>query len=94
MTVRFSPEAELDFRTLVEYLKPRNPSAARRLVDRIFTIVDLLAEGDIEGPETELTTGERVRSWSVPPVRVYYQRHASSLWVLRIYDMRQRSIER
>jgi plasmid stabilization system protein ParE len=94
MTVLFSPEAETDFRTLVEYLNERNPTAARKLAERIFTVIDSLAGGDFEGPVSELTTGERVRSWAVPPVRVYYQRHDAALWILRIYDLRQQPIER
>jgi len=30
-----------------------------------------------------------VRSWPVPPVRVYYQRQSNALWVLRIYHQAQ-----
>jgi hypothetical protein len=29
---------------------------------------------DFEGAELKLTTGELVRSWAVPPYRIYYRR--------------------
>jgi plasmid stabilization system protein ParE len=94
VTILFSRDAEDDFRIVVEFLAERNPAAASALADRIFSVIDQLAAGDFDGPERELTTGERVRSFAVPPVRIYYQRADGALWIIRIYDQRQRSIER
>ncbi len=94
MTIYFAPEAEQDFAGLISYLAERNPIAASELGQRIFEIVDKLARGDFEGPEQTLTTGEIVRSWPVPPVRIYYQRHADTLWILRIYHQAQEPIAR
>jgi len=37
------------------------------------------------GPSRCSPTGEVVRSWPVPPVRIYYQRGDDELTVLRIY---------
>ncbi len=85
MTILFAPEAEADFRALIEYLQSRNPVAAAALADRIFAVIDQLAAGDFDGPEQTLRTGERLRSWPVPPVRIYYLRHANALWIARIY---------
>lgn len=93
-TILFAPEAEEDLRELVEYLAERNPAAAARLGQRILSIIDQLAAGDFDGPEQELTSGEQVRSWAVPPVRVYYQRQEDALWVLRIYHQARRPIAR
>ena len=75
MTIYFSPEAEEDFAAVVRYLVERNPTAAAELGRRIFAVVDKLAAGDFEGTEQALVTGELVRSWAIPPVRVYYQRY-------------------
>jgi hypothetical protein len=36
--------------------------------------------------------GEIIRSWAIPPVRVYYRREDDRLIVLRIYDQRRRPI--
>lgn len=94
MNVVFAPEAEEDFRALIDYLYERNPTAAAALSDRIFAIVAQLAEGAFDGPEQRLTTGESVRSWAIPPVRLYYQRAHDALWVLRIYHQARSPIAR
>jgi hypothetical protein len=52
---------------------------------RIFALLDKLLAGDFEGPEQVLSMGERVRSWAVPPLRIYDQRQPDALWVIRIY---------
>ena len=85
MTVYFAPQAEADLTAIVEYLAERNPVAASALGERIFSVIDRLARDELDGPEQRLVSGEIVRSWSVPPVRVYYQRQTTAFWVLRIY---------
>lgn len=94
MTIYFAPEAEADFAAVVGYLVERNEVAASELADRIFAIIDRLAENEFEGPEQTLVSGAVVRSWPVPPVRIYYQRHADAFWVLRIYHQAQVPIVR
>ena len=90
MTIYFAPKAEEDFAAIIGYLAERNPAA--ELGDRIFTVIDKLAGDEFDGPEQTLVSGEVVRSWPVPPVRVYYQRQPSAFWVLRIYHQAQRPI--
>ncbi|HWU90797.1 MAG TPA: type II toxin-antitoxin system RelE/ParE family toxin [Kofleriaceae bacterium] len=90
MIVLFSPEAEEDFAAVTGYLAERNPVAAADLGRRIFAIIDELAERNFDGPQTVLETGEIVQSWAVPPVRIYYQRHTDTLWVVRIYHNHDR----
>ncbi len=94
MKLLFAPEAEEDFRAALEFLAERNPTFAAALGRRIFGVVDQLAAGDFDGPECALTTGERVHSFAVPPVRIYYRRESDALWVLRIYDQRRQPIEK
>ena len=94
MTLHFSPEAEADFAAVIGYLVERNPVAASELSDRIFGVIDRLAEQQFEGPEQTLASGDVVRSWPVPPVRIYYQRRADAFWVLRIYHQAQTPIVR
>jgi plasmid stabilization system protein ParE len=94
VTVRFSPQAEADFAAVIEYVAARNPIAAQEFGERIFAVIDKLAAGEFEGPEQTLTSGEIVRSWPVPPVRVYYQRQTNTFWVLRIYHQAQPPITR
>lgn len=79
MSVSFSPEAEIDFANAIEYLAERNRVAATELGRRIFVVLDKLARGDFEGPEITLRAGDVVRSWPVPPLRIYYQRRGDGL---------------
>ena len=72
MSVSFSPEAEVDFANVIEYLAGRNRVAAQELGRRIFAVLDKLARGDFEGPQVTLRAGDVVRSWPVPPLRIYY----------------------
>jgi plasmid stabilization system protein ParE len=94
VTIYFAPEAEADLAAVIGYLVDRNPVAASDLGDRIFEVIDKLAEQRFEGPEQTLRSGEVVRSWPVPPVRIYYQRRPGALWVLRIYHQAQTPIAR
>ena len=87
MTICFSPEAERDFAAVIGYLAERNPCAAAALGQRIFAVIDKLVAGDFDGTEQVLESGERVRSWAVPPVRIYYQRPPGAFWVVRIYHL-------
>jgi plasmid stabilization system protein ParE len=85
VTIRFAPQAEADFAAVIGYLADRNPDAAAELGQRILDVIDKLASGEFDGPEQTLLSGDNVRSWPVPPVRVYYQRRGEAFWVLRIY---------
>lgn len=89
MNVSLSPEAEVDFASVVSYLAERNPIAAAGLGRRIFEVIDKLARGEFDGQEQRLETGELVRSWPVPPLRIYYHRRADALWIVRLYHQAQ-----
>jgi plasmid stabilization system protein ParE len=90
VSISFSPEAEVDFASVMECLADRNRTAAAELGRRIFAVLDKLARGDFEGPQQILRAGDVVRSWPVPPIRIYYQRRAEGLWVVRLYHQAQR----
>jgi plasmid stabilization system protein ParE len=94
VTISFSPEAEEDLVAVVSYLAERNPAAARELGQRVFSVLDRLVAGEFEGIEQTLRSGDVVRSWPVPPVRIYYQRRGEGLWVLRIYHQARPPIVR
>ncbi len=89
MTIHFAPQAEADFAAVIGYLAERNPVAAQEFGERIFALIDKLAAGDFEGAQQTLSSGDVVRSWPVPPVRIYYQRQTDAFWVLRIYHQAQ-----
>jgi plasmid stabilization system protein ParE len=94
VTITIAPEAVDDLEATVEHIAAHNPRAAAGLARRVFDMIDRLAEGILDGPEQELTTGERARSWPVPPLRIYYQREPGRLIVLRIYHQARKPIVR
>jgi len=92
VTLYFAPEAEADFAAIIAYVAERNAIAAGELSARILTVIDKLVRDEFDGPEHTLVSGEVVRSWPVPPLRVYYQRQPSAFWVVRIYHQAQQPI--
>ena len=75
-------------------MKIRYTPEAMRLQQRIFDRIAQLAAGEIEGPESVLRSGSRVRSWPVKPLRIYYQREADLFLVVRVYHQKRRPITR
>ncbi|MDZ4695936.1 MAG: type II toxin-antitoxin system RelE/ParE family toxin [Deltaproteobacteria bacterium] len=94
MRVVFAAEAEIDLDAAVEYLALRNPVAAFQLLDDIRSLVARLSAGDFEGPMMKLTSGEMIRSWPLPPLRIYYRRSSDVLEIVRIYHQARRPIAR
>lgn len=94
MTLSFSPEAEEDLVAIVSYLAERNPVAARELGERIFAVLDRLSAREFDGIEQTLRSGDVVRSWPMPPVRIYYQRRGEAPWIVRIYHQARPPIVR
>ncbi|HCF56426.1 MAG TPA: hypothetical protein DFS52_00315 [Myxococcales bacterium] len=92
MNIVFSPEAEADLQAGLDYLRERNPAVAIKLAEQVFAALELLASGEVDGPEHRLTTGEVVRSWLVLPYRLFYQRTENELRVLRLYHRARRPI--
>ncbi len=94
MRIVYAPEAVDDLEAAVAYVARDNPAAAARLADRVFDRIDSLAAGEFDGPEHVLRSGESVRSWPVPPFRVYYRRSEGLLEILRVYHHARRPIVR
>lgn len=94
MSILWSPEALADVEAALDYLVARNARAAASLATGLLALVERLAEGSLEGPEQVLGDGQRVRGWPFPPFRVYYQRTAGQLLVVRVYHQRRAPITR
>jgi hypothetical protein len=56
--------------------------------------VERLAAKAFDGPVSRLRSGAVVRSWGVPPFRIYYPRHREELLILRVYHQKRRPITR
>ena len=94
MKVTYTEEAVADMVQAITYLNERNPTAAAKLDAEIARCIERLADHEFEGPASRLRSGVVVRSWGVPPFRIYYQRHPDELLVLRVYHQARRPITR
>ena len=92
MKVTYTEEAVADIVQAITYLNERNPTAASKLDADIARCIERLADREFEGPLSRLRSGTVVRSWGVPPFRIYYQRHPDELLILRIYHQKRRPI--
>jgi plasmid stabilization system protein ParE len=91
---RYTTDAHRDLLDAVEHVASKDKAAASRLADRVFSVIEQLAGGDFDGAELRLTTGELVRSWPVPPYRIYYQRESDGILIVRIYHQARRPVAR
>ena len=94
MNVNYTEEAIADIVEAISYLNQRNPTAAAKLDAEITQCIERLAAQEFEGPVSRLRSGAVVRSWSVPPFRIYYQRHTNELLIVRVYHQARRPIAR
>jgi plasmid stabilization system protein ParE len=92
VSIRLSRSAEKDVREQLAYLEERSPMAARQFAADLDELLVKLEQGAFEGPEIQLTSSRVVRSWPVPPWRVYYQRRGEELLVVRVYHQARRPI--
>lgn len=94
MKTTYTEEAIADIVEAITYLNERNPTAAAKLDAEIARCIDRLAAQEFEGPVSRLRSGALVRSWAVPPFRIYYQRHPAELLIVRVYHQTRRPITR
>jgi plasmid stabilization system protein ParE len=94
LTVTYTEEAVADIVDAITYLNERNAAAAAKLNAEIARSIERLADRAFEGPASRLRSGAIVRSWSVPPFRIYYQRHPVELLIVRVYHQKRRPIAR
>ena len=85
MKVNYTEEAIADIVEAISYLNQRNPTAAANLDAEIAQCIQRLTAREFEGPVSRLRSGAVVRSWAVPPFRIYYQRHTDELLIVRVY---------
>ena len=94
MNITYTEEALADILDAIAYLILRSPAAAPNLDTDLAACIEHLAAGEFEGPLSRLRSGSLVRSWPVPPFRVYYQREPGVLLILRVYHQTRRPIVR
>ena len=94
MKVTYAEEAVADIVEAIIFLTERSATAAARLDADIARCIERLADREFDGPVSQLRSGAVVRSWGVPPFRIYYQRHPEELLILRVYHQKRRPITR
>jgi plasmid stabilization system protein ParE len=94
LKVTYTDEALADILDALTYLSERSPTAAANLDNEISRCIEHLAVGDFEGPLSRLRSGSVVRSWPVPPFRIYYQQHPNELLIVRVYHQMRRPVTR
>ena len=94
MKVTYTEEAVADIVEAITYLNEHSPTAATTLDADIARCIERLADREFEGPVSRLRSGAVVRSWAVPPFRIYYQRHGDELLIVRVYHQSRRPITR
>jgi len=94
VTITYAEDAIADILDAIAYLNERNPTAASNLDADLDACIEHLAAGEFDGPLSRLRSGSLVRSWPVPPFRIYYQRQPAELLILRVYHQSRRPIVR
>lgn len=94
MKVNYTEEAIADIVEAITYLNDRNPTAAANLDAEISQCIDRLADQEFDGPASRLRSGAIVRSWPVPPFRIYYRRQPDELLIVRVYHQTRRPMTR
>lgn len=94
MKATYTEEAIADIVEAIAYLNERNPTAAANLDADIAQCIEHLAAREFDGPVSRLKSGALVRSWAVAPFRIYYQRNADELLIVRVYHQARRPITR
>jgi plasmid stabilization system protein ParE len=94
VNITYAEEAIADILDAIAYLNERNPAAASSLDTDLAACIEHVAAGEFEGPLSRLRSGSLVRSWPVPPFRIYYERQPGELLILRVYHQTRRPIVR
>ena len=94
MRIVVAPQAQADLGEAYNSVAGDNREAADRLLARVIEIIALLAAKAVLGREAVLRDGRRVRTWPVPPYRVYYRERDDVFEVVRVYHQARRPIER
>jgi plasmid stabilization system protein ParE len=92
LRVGFARLAARDLDAAIQFLAQRDPRTAARLIDDVIDLGQRLADGGFDGVEVRLKSGLVVRSWPLPPYRIYYRRQPNLLEIMRVYHQARRPI--
>ena len=81
MKIVIAPLAAQDLQEAYDFIAKDNKRAADEVLIHITEVLGLLASGRVRGREVKLSPGVKVRTWSVPPYRVYYRIQRGEWWI-------------
>lgn len=94
MTVRFLPVARRELAGQLAYLNVVALAAGPRLIGAVRSALGVREAGSVDGPESVLRGGRRVRRWLVLPLVLFYVRDEQGVLVLRARHGAQRPMAR
>jgi plasmid stabilization system protein ParE len=92
LRIRFAKHAAKDLDEALGFWRERRPDVPSTLVNDVIRLAERLSRGEFDGPEQRLKSGLLVRSWPLPPYRVYYRRREDVLEIMRVYHQARRPI--
>jgi hypothetical protein len=94
LKIRFAKQAAKDLDAAKTFWRERRPDVVCTIVEDVIALAEKLSNKEFEGPELRLKSGLIVRSWPMPPYRVFYRRREDVLEILRVYHQARRPITR
>lgn len=88
--VIWTEPALTDLDAIADYIALENPTAARKLVHRVFKHVAQLADHPQSGSKPPELKGWRYRQIVEPPCRVLYREDGSCVYILHVMRSEQR----
>lgn len=89
MKLRLSLRAERDLKCQIDWLARRSPNAARRALDRILRVFDLLADNPHLGVETDRGWREKAVDFGRDGYVICYVARRDDVFVVRFFHSRQ-----
>jgi toxin ParE1/3/4 len=83
LRIRITTPAQIDLRSIAEFIREKNPVAAEKTVIRVLDVVESLRTFPNSGrPGRVITTRELVVNRA--PFIVVYRIHDDTIWILRV----------
>ena len=80
----WAESALLDLNDVAEYIALDKPSAAKKLVQKVFASIDLLEQAPKSGRVPPELKGSRYREIIVGPCRIFYRPTRNSIFILYV----------
>lgn len=90
MNILFTPTAFEDLESIRDYLEPRSPNAAAKMLDNIDTSISFLTDFPMFGRDGRVTGTRELAVPATPYIVVYEIYSETDLYILRILHGREK----